>query len=84
MIYLVAILVPPLALLFKGKIFQAIFNGILWGLSMIMFIFSLGFLSFLTFPIWIITIIWAVLIVKGSNDDERTQKIVDAIKSSKD
>lgn len=81
MIYLVAIICPPLALLFKGKIFQMILNGILWGISVIMFIFSFGFLGPLTFPIWIVTIIWAILVVKGANDDERTQQIVDAIKS---
>ncbi len=81
MIYLVAILIPPLALLFKGKIFQAIFNGILWFASVVMFVFSFGILSGLTFPIWILTIIWAIIVVKGVNDDERTQQIVDAIKS---
>ncbi|MBT5073620.1 MAG: YqaE/Pmp3 family membrane protein [Kordiimonadaceae bacterium] len=81
MIYLVAIVCPPLALLFKGKILQMIINGILWGLSLIMFIFSFGFLGALTFPVWIVTIIWAILSVKSANDDERTQQIVDAIKS---
>ena len=75
MIYLVAILIPPLALLFKGKIFQAIFNGILWVCSVVMFVFSLGILSGLTFPIWILTIIWAIIVVKGANDDERAQKL---------
>ena len=74
MIYLVAILIPPLALLFKGKIFQAIFNGILWILSLV-FLFLGGFI------LWGITVIWAIIVVKGENDDERTQKIVDAIKS---
>lgn len=81
MIYLVAILCPPLALLFKGKIFQMIINGLLWLLSIIIFVFSLGFLSPASFPIWLVTIIWAILVVKGANDDERTQQIVDAIKS---
>jgi len=35
MIYLIAILLPPLALLFKGKIFQAIFNAIFWFYGLI-------------------------------------------------
>ena len=74
MIYLVAILIPPLALLFKGKIFQAIFNGILWILGLV-------FLLLGGFILWGITVIWAIIVVKGENDDERTQKIVDAIKS---
>ncbi|MEZ5758795.1 MAG: hypothetical protein R3D86_11295 [Emcibacteraceae bacterium] len=81
MIYLVAIICPPLALLFKGKIFQALLNGLLWLLSVVMFVFSLGILGGLTFPVWIITIAWAILSVKSANDDERTQQIVDAIRS---
>ena len=81
MIYLVAVICPPLALLFKGKIFQTIFNGIFWILSLAMFVFSLGILSGLTFPIWIVTIIWAIVVVKGANEDERHQEIVDAIRS---
>ncbi|HPF47023.1 MAG: YqaE/Pmp3 family membrane protein [Alphaproteobacteria bacterium] len=81
MIYLVAIICPPLALLFKGKIFQALLNGFLWLLSVVMFVFSLGILGGLTFPVWIVTIAWAILSVKSANDDERTQQIVDAIKS---
>lgn len=84
MIYLVAILCPPLALLFKGKIFQAIINGVLWVISAVLFVFSFGILGPLTFPIWIVTIIWGVLSVKGANDQERHQEIVDAIKSNKD
>jgi ABC-type siderophore export system fused ATPase/permease subunit len=81
MIYLVAIVCPPLALLFKGKIFQAILNGLLWGISAILFVASLGFLGALTFPIWVVTIIWAILSIRGANEEERHQEIVDAIKS---
>jgi cytochrome c-type biogenesis protein CcmH/NrfF len=74
MIYLVAFLIPPLALLFKGKIFQAIFNAILWVVGLV-------FLLLGGFILWGITVIWAIVVIKGINDDERTQKIVDAIKS---
>lgn len=74
MIYLVAILCPPLALLFKGKIFQAIFNGIIWVVGLI-------FLILFGWILWGLTVIWAIVVVKGVNDDERTQQIVDAIKS---
>lgn len=74
MIYLVAILLPPLALLFKGKIFQAIINGILWVIGLV-------FLLLGGVVLWGLCVIWAIIVVKGVNDDERTQKIVDAIKS---
>ncbi|MBL4603208.1 MAG: hypothetical protein JKY84_10700 [Emcibacteraceae bacterium] len=58
-----------------------ILNGFFWVISVVMFVFSFGILGFLTFPIWIATIIWGLLAVKSANDDERTQQIVDAIKS---
>ena len=74
MIYLVAILCPPLALLFTGKIFQALFNAVLWVLGLIFLVLG-GFI------LWGITVIWAIVVIKGINDDERTQQIVDAIKS---
>ncbi|MBT5186676.1 MAG: YqaE/Pmp3 family membrane protein [Kordiimonadaceae bacterium] len=77
MIYILAIFIPPLALLFKGKIFQAIINGVLWVLGLV-------FLVLGGFVLWAICVIWAILVVKGANEDERTQKIVDAIKDSKD
>ena len=74
MIYLVAILVPPLALLFKGKIFQAILNAVLWVLSLVFLVLG-GFI------LWAICVIWAILAIKGANEAERHQEIVDAIKS---
>ena len=74
MIYLVAILVPPLALLFKGKIFQAILNAVLWVLSLVFLVLG-GFI------LWAICVIWAILAIKGANESELHQEIVDAIKS---
>lgn len=74
MIYLVAILIPPLALLYKGKIFQAIFNAVFWLVGLV-FLLVGGVI------LWGLTVVWAIVVVKGANDDERTQKIVDAIKS---
>ncbi|MDG1707913.1 MAG: hypothetical protein P8H03_04085 [Emcibacteraceae bacterium] len=68
MIYLVAILFPPLALLFKGKIFQAIINAVLWVLSLVFLLLG-GF------------VLWAILTIRGANEAERHQEIVDAIKS---
>lgn len=77
MIYLLAIIVPPLALLLKGKIFQAIFNGIIWVISIALAIISLGALSLL----WIVSVIWAILAVKSARDDERHEELVDAMRS---
>lgn len=77
MIYLVAILIPPLALLLEGKIFQAIINAVFWLLGLIFFILG-GFL------VLGITIIHAIIVVHGARSDARTQKIVDAINSNKE
>lgn len=77
MIYLIAIICPPLALLLKGKIFQAILNGVLWLISLVLFVVSFGVLSLL----WIVTVIWAIISVKSANDQDRHDEIVDAIKS---
>jgi len=74
MIYLLAIIVPPLALLIKGKVFQAIFNAVLWIIG-IVFVIMGGWI------LWGITVIHAVIVVHGAQSDARTQKIVDAIKS---
>lgn len=74
MIYLLAIIVPPLALLIKGKVFQAIFNAVLWIIGII-FVIMGGWI------LWGITVIHAVIVVHGAQSDARTQKIVDAIKS---
>ncbi len=77
MIYLLAIIVPPLALLLKGKIFQAIFNGILWVASIVLFVVSFGALSLL----WFIAVIWAIISVRGAVNDERHDELVDALRS---
>ena len=77
MIYLVAVLIPPLALLFEGKIFQAVINAVFWILGIIFVIFG-GFI------LWAITIIHAIIVVRGAQADARTQKIVDAINANKE
>lgn len=78
MIYVVAILIPPLALLIEGKIFQAIINAVFWILLMILTIGS-GFII-----ISLLAVIHAVVVVHGARSDARTQKIVDAINSNKE
>jgi len=77
MIYLAAILVPPLALLIEGKIFQAIINAVFW-IPGIVFVIMGGFI------LWAITITHAIIVVHGSRSDARTQKIVDATNSNKE
>lgn len=73
MSYLLAILVPPLAILFQGRPFQAVFNGLLW----------LGSLLFIVFPFvagqagWLIAVIWAVAVVHNRRNAERDRRLVE-------
>lgn len=76
MMYILAIILPPLALLMTGKIFQAIFNLIMIVLSIIIFVFTLGFGSFFSFPLYIIAIIHAVFVVHGSKTDSKIEAAV--------
>ena len=82
MIYLVAILIPPLALLLYGKIFQAIFNFLLlvFGVLTIPFailpVFTLG----LPLIIWGICVVHAIMAVNSAKQDARTREIADAMR----
>ena len=77
--YILAILLPPIALLLSGKIFQAIINLILIFLSIVIFVVTLSFGSFISFPLYIISIIHAVFVVHGARID---RKIDDAVSRS--
>jgi hypothetical protein len=72
MMYLLAILVPPLAIMFQGRPFQAIFNGVLW----------LGSLVFILLPFiagqagWLIAVIWAVAVTYNRRQDARDRRLI--------
>ena len=80
MIYLVAIFLPPLALLSYGKIFQAIFNFLICVLAIV-----LG-LIFIVLPgapfviLWGIAVLHAVLAVNSAKQDARAREVADAMR----
>ena len=80
MIYLVAIFLPPLALLIYGKIFQAIFNFIICVLAIV-----LGIL-FIVLPgapfviLWGIAVLHSVLAVNSAKQDARAREVADAMR----
>lgn len=76
MLYLVAIVFPPLALLMVGAWFQAILNFILFVLSGLLFIGTLSIASPITFPMWVICVAWACIVVYRAKDEARTRRIV--------
>lgn len=72
MLYLIAIILPPLALLLAGKPFQAVISTIIWILAWIFAIFAgLGFFM------WIVLAVWAVLVVR----DRNTRKMMEELHS---
>jgi uncharacterized membrane protein YqaE (UPF0057 family) len=76
MLYLVALILPPLALLMVGAWFQAILNFILFVLAGLLFIGTLSIASPITFPMWIICAAWALIVVYRAKDEARTRRIV--------
>jgi hypothetical protein len=66
--FIVAILLPPLAMFLKGRPVQAV----------------LCFLLMITVIGWPIAAIWALLVVSAANADSRTKKLEKAIRESAD
>ena len=69
MLYVVALVLPPLALLMVGAWFQAILNLLLFVPAVIFAILSFG-------TMWIICVAWALIVVYRAKDDARTRRIV--------
>ena len=72
MTYLLAIAVPPLALLLQGRPLQAVFNGLLW----------LGSLLFILLPFvagqagWLLAVIWAIAVTYNRRQDVRDRRLI--------
>ncbi|MCB4822893.1 hypothetical protein [Roseicella aerolata] len=71
--YLLAILVPPLAILLAGRPFQAVFNALLWlsGLVLLVLPFVPGLMT------WALAVLWAFLVVRGRKQDARDRRLVE-------
>lgn len=72
MIYVLAFFLPPLALLFNGQIFAAIFNAILFVLFLVLGLFLGPWL-------WAIAPAHAIIVIYMRREDRRHREIVDAI-----
>jgi uncharacterized membrane protein YqaE (UPF0057 family) len=72
MIYILAIFLPPLALLLNGQIFSAIINA---ALIVPCFIFGL------IFPVlWVVPSAHAVIAIYMTREDRKHREVVDAIR----
>jgi hypothetical protein len=80
MIYLVAIFLPPLALLLYGKIFQAIFNFIICVLAIVLGIIFIVLPGAPFVILWGIAVVHAVLAVNSAKQDARAREVADAMR----
>jgi hypothetical protein len=69
MLYLIAVLVPPLAILLCGKPFQAAINGILWLVGLAAVLLVAGF------PVILVCIVHAVGVVHNYYADQRARRL---------
>jgi hypothetical protein len=76
MIYLVAIFCSPLALLLTGKPFSALFNFVLYILSVVFWITII--LHHIGFLLWLVAFVHAVLVIHNAHEDRRARWIADA------
>lgn len=78
MLYLLAIVCSPLAVLFAGKPFQALVNLIFWLLAVILeatiVLYHAGFI------LWFIAFIHAVLVIHSMHEDRRAKMIANALR----
>jgi uncharacterized membrane protein len=80
MIYLVAIVLPPLALLIYGKIFQAIFNFIICVLAIVLGILFIVLPGAPFIVLWGIAVLHAVLAVNSAKQDARAREVADSMR----
>ncbi|SDH03917.1 hypothetical protein [Roseospirillum parvum] len=83
MIYLVALFVPPLGLLFAGKFIQAILNLSLLVIAFLILVGTLGFASPISFGLWLAAVIHAVLVVHNSRAEARNRELIDAMRQNR-
>ena len=80
MIYLVAIVLPPLALLIYGKIFQAILNFLICVLAIVLGIIFILLPGAPFVILWGIAVVHAVLAVNSAKQDARARDVADAMR----
>jgi hypothetical protein len=76
MIYLLAFFCSPLALLFSGKPISALFNLILYVLSVVCWVTIIFFHA--GFVLWGIGVLHAVLAIHDAREDRRARRIIAA------
>jgi len=76
MIYLIAIFCSPLALLLAGKPISAIFNLILYVLSIVCWVTIIFFHA--GFVLWALALLHAVFAISDARADRRARRVMEA------
>jgi hypothetical protein len=76
MIYLIAIFCSPLALLLEGRPLSAMFNAVIWLLSVICWITII--FHHAGFVLWLVAFVHAVLAINSARQDRRARWIASA------
>ncbi|MBV9993072.1 MAG: hypothetical protein JOZ72_17485 [Alphaproteobacteria bacterium] len=76
MIYLLAFFRSPLALLLAGKPISAVFNLILYVISIVLWVTIL--FAHAGFLLWIVCVLHAVLTINNAREERRARRIIDA------
>jgi hypothetical protein len=76
MMYLLAFFCSPLALLLSGKPVSAIFNLVLYVLSIACWLTIILFHA--GFVIWAVAVLHAILTINNSREERRTRRIIAA------
>ena len=81
MLYLVSFFISPLGLLLAGKPFQAILNAIIYVLAIILVVTV--FFGLVGVGLWAIGVAHAVFVIHGKRTDQRTERMIAAMKAGK-
>lgn len=77
MVYLIALFCSPLALLLAGRPISALFNLILYVLSLAFWITII--FHHVGFLLWLAAFVHAVLVIHGAHEDRRARWIANAM-----
>ena len=72
MLYLIALVAPPLAVLLAGKPFQMLLNGFFWLAGLVLALLFVGW------PLIVLSMAYAVLVVHNHYADRRTARLLKA------
>ncbi len=81
MIYLLAIFCSPLALLFAGKPVSAVFNLVLYVLSIAFWLTII--LHSIGFALWALALLHAVLAISDARANRRARRVIAASRSTR-